>query len=315
LPPRGPGKRLAGAVAQRQRQRPVRMALAPCANGCGRPSFGRHPTCCTRCTGPGGPHAGDCEGKAAAASAASAPAAGAAVGSSPLTPGLEVVDRGALGGVSLLGPGLEAAETAAPRVLRVRIVGARGLRKADWHGLSDPYCVCTLAGRPREGFRTQIVEKTLEPRWNHERVVLGCTPGSELSFTVLDWDRAKEHDLLGRAHLEAAHFLQGGFDGELRLRDAGSCQDAYLHVRVAVLAGAAAEAAVAEAAAAAEREEAERRQQAGGPGAAGSGGGMLGGYGKKIADAAVHGLGHGFGAGIGAGAAHRIWQQIDRVMR
>lgn len=31
-----------------------------CINGCGQERFGRHPTCCTHCKGPDGPHASDC---------------------------------------------------------------------------------------------------------------------------------------------------------------------------------------------------------------------------------------------------------------
>ena len=34
-----------------------------CENGCGRPAFGRFPTCCTHCKGKDGPHAADCFAK------------------------------------------------------------------------------------------------------------------------------------------------------------------------------------------------------------------------------------------------------------
>jgi len=72
-----------------------------CRNGCGWTAFGKHPTCCTRCKGPGGPHALDCNQKnqriasapavaQAARAAAQAPpavahAAPAAVQASPTT--------------------------------------------------------------------------------------------------------------------------------------------------------------------------------------------------------------------------------------
>mmetsp|Transcript_944 Transcript_944/g.2098 ORF Transcript_944/g.2098 Transcript_944/m.2098 type:complete len:459 (-) Transcript_944:146-1522(-) len=43
------------------------VAAHECANSCGRPKFGRFPTCCTHCKGPAGPHASDCEQKASSA--------------------------------------------------------------------------------------------------------------------------------------------------------------------------------------------------------------------------------------------------------
>merc|ERR1719296_348624 len=38
----------------------LQVQRPPCQNGCGRAKFGKHATCCTRCTGPDGPHTGDC---------------------------------------------------------------------------------------------------------------------------------------------------------------------------------------------------------------------------------------------------------------
>lgn len=43
------------------------IAEGMCARGCGRPSFKSYETCCKHCQGPSGPHAGDCEQKAATA--------------------------------------------------------------------------------------------------------------------------------------------------------------------------------------------------------------------------------------------------------
>merc|ERR1712216_767613 len=37
-----------------------------CSRECGRFAYGRYSTCCTRCKGPDGPHAADCESKSRA---------------------------------------------------------------------------------------------------------------------------------------------------------------------------------------------------------------------------------------------------------
>merc|ERR1719422_2163219 len=42
--------------------------------------------------------------------------------------------------------------------LMVTLKSARGLRNADFTGLSDPYCVCEVPGKPSTRIQTQIVD-------------------------------------------------------------------------------------------------------------------------------------------------------------
>lgn len=51
------------------------LVTEPCEAGCGRARFGTFPTCCTRCTGPSGPHTHDCLGKSQETKAAGRDAA------------------------------------------------------------------------------------------------------------------------------------------------------------------------------------------------------------------------------------------------
>lgn len=120
--------------------------------------------------------------------------------------------------------------------INVKIEGARGLRNADGlpgQGLSDPYCTCEVPYKPCSKFATSVVNDTLEPQWDHLAEVAEYTAGDSLLFTVWDkdWDR---DDLLGYAILTLSEeAYTSGFDGELRLLEAGDGIDAHLKVVVA----------------------------------------------------------------------------------
>jgi len=115
--------------------------------------------------------------------------------------------------------------------LRVVIESARGLRKADWMGKSDPYCVCTIPGKPQEKLQTPYLDSTLAPVWNYVGVLLDYAEGDSLEFSV--WDRdppPKKDDLLGRAILNSSQ-LAAGFSGELQLLETKGVQS-FLTVTV-----------------------------------------------------------------------------------
>lgn len=121
--------------------------------------------------------------------------------------------------------------------IRVTVVGAKGLRQADQGAgsKSDPYCVCEIPGKPNFKFRTKVVNDCLDPQWNEERVVADFSVGDTLKFTVRDRDVGSSDELLGRASLQCRQFIENGFDGELKLLEAGRGINASLHVKVAVL--------------------------------------------------------------------------------
>jgi len=129
--------------------------------------------------------------------------------------------------------------TPPPPPLKVVIVGARGLRNADWlcNGVSDPYCVCEIDGKPAVKIKTKTVANSLNPAWNHEGQLVGYTPRDSLTFSIYDSDIGKSDDFLGRMTLPSSEFHPHGFDGEKPLRDAGKGVNAFLKIRIAPVDG------------------------------------------------------------------------------
>jgi len=122
--------------------------------------------------------------------------------------------------------------------LKVTVVGARGLRAADFcvvsKGKSDPYCVCEIPGKAGTQFRTSTKHGTLEPVWNHQGSLCPFVPGDSIRFTVLDEDWGKEDDFLGRATLSTSQFFPGGFDTEVPLTLPSGGSAGFLHVTIEV---------------------------------------------------------------------------------
>jgi len=129
-------------------------------------------------------------------------------------------------------PATETAAEAAtePTVVKVEIIGAKGLRSADVVGKSEAYCIVELAGKPESKAQTGTATDPKEPEWNHVVEVSGYRQGDSLTFTVKDSDPLKD-DILGRAALTADQ-VKAGFVGDLPLVDAGEGVEASLHVKV-----------------------------------------------------------------------------------
>jgi len=121
--------------------------------------------------------------------------------------------------------------------LHITIVGARGLRDADWlpgAGKSDPYCICELEGKPDANkLETQVINNTCDPSWDFQGSLTDYAAGDSLVFKVYDKDSFKKDDFLGFAVLSGEQFHPNGFEGELTLQDAGKGISAALQVRVA----------------------------------------------------------------------------------
>eukprot|EP00927_Polykrikos_kofoidii_P077979 TRINITY_DN7485_c0_g1_i1.p1 TRINITY_DN7485_c0_g1~~TRINITY_DN7485_c0_g1_i1.p1 ORF type:complete len:1906 (-),score=343.15 TRINITY_DN7485_c0_g1_i1:318-6035(-) len=140
-------------------------------------------------------------------------------------------------------PGQKFEETLLPKLptkLTLTVLSAKGLRAAEggyWGGAnSNPFCICELRGKPESHFQTSSLEKTLEPVWDEEHVVVGYAPGDSLDFTVMDSDDAASSTFLGRATLEDDKISrEGGFAGDLVLLDSGSDHVARLKIRVEVV--------------------------------------------------------------------------------
>jgi len=123
--------------------------------------------------------------------------------------------------------------------LKVTMVSARGLRQADWgilgFGNPNPFCKCEIQGKPQAKIKTSVEKKTMEPSWGHESDFPDYVHGDVLMFTVWDKDRLKSDDLLGKAYLACGQFIEAGFDGELRLAEAGKDIQAFVRVKVQTL--------------------------------------------------------------------------------
>jgi len=120
---------------------------------------------------------------------------------------------------------------------KLTIVSARGLRDADWlpgAGKSDPYCICEIQGKPHAAkIETEVINDNLDPVWNHEALLAGYTPGDSLVFHIYDKDWGKKDDFLGTCVLAGDRINPPGFEGELRLTDAGKGVEAFLKIKLA----------------------------------------------------------------------------------
>lgn len=106
--------------------------------------------------------------------------------------------------------------------VRVSILSAHHLPKADVHGGSDPYCTCEIVGRPRTGFRTRSLNDTDDPVWNEHRVIENCVPGERVRFQIYDKDIGTKDYLLGSATLPLWSTLAGNiYEDDLSLNDSG----------------------------------------------------------------------------------------------
>merc|ERR1712224_405679 len=117
----------------------------------------------------------------------------------------------------------------------VTIVGARGLRKADVFGHSDPYCECWVPRKPHMAFRTPVVSNTACPSWSHEYHLSEWERDDPLVFRIYDHDIIGTHEKLGDARIDPQNFVPDGFDGELQLLDSGEGIVAMLRIRVELL--------------------------------------------------------------------------------
>lgn len=131
--------------------------------------------------------------------------------------------------------------------LTIKIMGARGLRQADWipgSGASDCYCKVKAAkaegaakgeGEDEEAclFQTKTINNTLTPLWQEEAAIEEFADDTDLEFSVWDEDTGKKPDYLGKVILKYADFKDNGFNGELKLVETKQ-NKSFLRVKVKV---------------------------------------------------------------------------------
>lgn len=136
---------------------------------------------------------------------------------------------------------MDPASASVDEKVRVTIISASGLRKADLMSLSDPYCICKVEGRPESTWRTSVQKNNLSPIWNESCILYKYRKEDDITFSVYDSDALfctrcqyinKSDDYLGTITLASADFHPHGYAGELPLKDAGAGIHATLKVAI-----------------------------------------------------------------------------------
>jgi len=117
----------------------------------------------------------------------------------------------------------------------VALVGARGLRNADWlpgTGKSDSYL--ELKTKDKVHHTTAVINDCLDPLWHEECKIMELEDDAELEFYVYDKDMVTSTKL-GHVTLKSEDF-KNGYNGELELEDTGkkAGDKAYLRIKVKV---------------------------------------------------------------------------------
>lgn len=98
------------------------------------------------------------------------------------------------------------------RTIHVTIESAKDLRAADLNGKSDPYVVYDWAERARtkRTAKTHVVDKNLNPVWQHHGSLYYSSPSSTniIEFDVWDKDMIGKDDFLGHASIDIGKTLE-----------------------------------------------------------------------------------------------------------
>jgi len=118
----------------------------------------------------------------------------------------------------------------------VALVGARGLRNADWlpgTGKSDSYL--ELKTKDKVHHTTAVINDCLDPLWHEECKIMELEDDAELEFYVYDKDMVTSTKL-GHVTLKSEDF-KNGYNGELELEDTGKKAGDKAYLRIKVKAG------------------------------------------------------------------------------
>merc|ERR1740121_2501857 len=83
--------------------------------------------------------------------------------------------------------------------LRVGIDNAHGLKTFDSVGYSNPYCACSIIGKPEEVVKTHLVGDSTDPEFKFEGIIHGFAMGDTLDFVVWGSNELHHNHCLGRA--------------------------------------------------------------------------------------------------------------------
>jgi hypothetical protein len=118
--------------------------------------------------------------------------------------------------------------------IRITIIGATGLRKADIGGHSDPYCEMWIPGKKKMMAKTPVIKDNENPMWDFSHVFTDFEPDDEIHFHIWDLDVAGD-DSLGKARLSYDEAVPDAFEGELMIEDEKAAKQGFLMVKTEVL--------------------------------------------------------------------------------
>lgn len=142
-----------------------------------------------------------------------------------------------------------------PPKLRIKLLGAEGLRSATLGDRPNAYCACEIPLKPKSRVETKPIPGTNFPEWRHAQNVKDYALGDSLVLDVFcahgersaaAENRTKrrasgrtsgslEDELLGRAWLKGDQVYPNGFDGVVDLYQGSRRTDAILRVTAIVI--------------------------------------------------------------------------------
>lgn len=95
--------------------------------------------------------------------------------------------------------------------LKINILEAFGLQRADRNGSADPYVVAKLRGKPLNGsVKTSQIKNNLNPQWNQELSLYPKSVNEVLVLKIYDHDSFKKNNFLGMVEIPLNRFFQQG---------------------------------------------------------------------------------------------------------
>lgn len=116
--------------------------------------------------------------------------------------------------------------------LKFKIVSAKGLPSFVIGGLSDPYCICELVGKPRTRVRSPTIFKSLNPVWNFNVEFDHFTEDDAIKFSIYDADDLKDDDFMAIQSIHSKDLLHGGRSQEILLTSAKQGTKATLKIEI-----------------------------------------------------------------------------------
>lgn len=90
--------------------------------------------------------------------------------------------------------------------LSIFLIEAADVPKADWIGLSDPYCILSVSGNP-ETQKSKYIDNTKTPKWNESFTFFIEDDQKSLTILLMDKDiYPKSDDLIASIEIPISSF-------------------------------------------------------------------------------------------------------------